>query len=303
MTIVRLDDSQKIDLFFGLVDLRLQPTLTGQHPLDLSFGHTERWVYFLDNHPVALLLISLIPKQRTGAIEWLFVEKQCRKQGIATQLLDEAFRFLQSQNIEALSFYFPKNVEYSPEIETLQHRFSTTPSKLFVEKYRFDIHEFNPPWLHKEIPLPEGYSFVDWSEITPKEIAELEHRFDQFRIPGSLTPFRLPELVYQSCSVAIRGDGRIVGWSVCHSFDRENMEFSSLYVDPDLGLPSLGFTVLVESIRRLKRNPTKNAWMLIRVVDDPVPSWSNFIRKRLAAYALEIQKIHQSSIILINPNC
>jgi hypothetical protein len=244
--------------------------------------------------PAAILLISIIPQQHTGVLEWLFVTPAFRQKGIAKALLHQAFADLKTIGIQAISVYFAKN-----EInEALLRGFHHTEPTPFVEKYRFDIEGFAPQWLKKTPPLPEGFELISWSDLTTKELEDLEHRFDQFQIPASLSPFRLPELIYESCSVAIRWQGRIVSWCVCHWFDEKNMEFSSLYADPQLGLPILGFVSLVESIKRLKANPTLNAWMLIRLRDDPIPSWTNFIRKRLAGEAKEIQTILGSAALL-----
>ncbi len=296
MTIERLQDDSPTDLLSPLVDLRQLEALAGNHPLGLSFGRTERWVYHEDGTPVAVLLISIIPSQHTGSLEWLFVAPAHRKKGIAGKLLQQALADLKLWDIQAVSVYFAEN-EINKSL--LKHFHHTEPTP-FVEKFRFDIQSFAPSWLKKTLPLPQGFKVIPWSELTAKEVADLEHRFDQFQIPASLSPFRLPKLLYRSCSVAIRGNGKIVSWCVCHSFDEDNMEFSSLYADPQLGMPVLGFVSLVESIKRLKADPTVNAWMLIRLKDDPIFGWKNFIRKRLAGEAKEIQLILGSAILIEN---
>lgn len=291
-------DTPQMQQLTTLVDWRLKPTLlTGEHPLEFSFGHTERWAYYADGRPVGLLLISVNPPRQSATVEWLFVEASYRNRGIASLLFASALESLKQLKIQALFLYFPKNGEFSPAIEGLLQKFHWAPSTPFVQKYRFNVVEFNPPWFKKEHPLPSGYSFFPWNTLTPREEAALEHRFDQYQIAPALTPFRLPHLI-DPCSVGIRSKDGVVGWSVCHWYDADNLEFSSLYVEPELARLGLGVSVLAQSIRLLKEHPRRNAWMVIRQQDDPIPSWTNFIKKRLAGYTEEILDIHQTYLII-----
>lgn len=292
-------DAPEISLIAPLVNLPLFNTLTGEHPLQLSFGHSERWVFAIQNKPVGLLIISVIPEYHTGVLEWLFVDEKHRKSGIATRLFDAALLKLREMKIEALSLFFPKNGVDSAAIEALLKNFGWSPSKLFVQKYKFDAVGFNPSWLKREIPIPAGFSLFKWDQITPKERKELEHRIDQYHIPPAVNPFGSPHLIDPKSSVGIRSKERIVGWSINLWIDRDNIEFSKLYIDPELGASGLGIAALKESIRLLQTSPTPQfAWMTIRVLDDPIHSWVNFIKKRLSKEALEIREIHETILMI-----
>ncbi len=291
-------DAPDIQSLVPLLNTRLLPTLTGAHPHDLSFGHSERWVYSIENKPVGLLIVSVIPDFKTGVLEWLFVEETHRNQGIASQLLNEAYSYLKNLGILALTLYYPKNVSFSPMIESLLKKFHSTPSRPMVRKFKFDVPNFNPPWLWRDIPPPPEYSFFPWEDLTVPEKRQLEHRFDQMQIPSSLSPFVNTELIDLTTSLGIRNKERVVGWCVNRWVESDNLEFTSLYIDPELAVSGLGFTALVQSIRLLKKDPPHWATVIYRLQADPVPAWANFVNKRLAVLSVETIDIYECSIIL-----
>lgn len=291
-------DAPEFQLIPSIEKDRLTPALLGQHPYDLSFGHSERWVYYDGGKPVGLLIISVIPDFRTGAIEWIFVKETHRKQAIATALLKGALFFLKEKSITALTLYYQSNEPYLDAICALLKKYHTTTPRPFVKKFKFDVPNFNPKWLWKDLPIPEGYSFFPWGEITEVEKRKLEHRVDQMEIYSPLSPFLNPEKIDLKTSLGIRNSEGVVGWSVTHWVNPENLEFSSLYIDPELASTGLGFTALVRSIRLLKLDPPPWAWAIYRMRSDHPPAWENFVVKRLTIEAVEVVTIDEVSIIL-----
>jgi hypothetical protein len=201
--------------------------------------------------------------------------------------------------IEVLTLFFTKNGGDSPTIEALLSKYAWSKSKRFVQKYKFDAAGFNPSWLKREIPIPEGYSLFEWSKISQKEKKDLEHKVDQLQFPAAVNPFGSPRLIDLKSSVGIRSKERIVGWSINQWIDKDNIEFSKLYIEPELSVTGLGVAALKESIRLVQSSPTPRfAWMTIRVLDDPIHSWVNFIKKRLTKEALEILDIHETFLMI-----
>lgn len=282
------------------VEFRLHGALQGTHPLELSYGHTERWICEEEGEPVGLLLISVIPDLRVGVIEKLFVKPEREHQGIATLLLQSSEITLKSLNIEAVSFYYPVNTGASPALEKLGAQFCAhQPSKPFVRKFHFFVPDFHPTWLKRDLRVPEGYSLIRWDELTERENATLQQEFEEKKIPDSLNPFHHPELLCKECNVAIRSsDGVIAAWMVCHFVKEGEVEFSSLYERPSLSKLGLGIMVLQEAILRLQQMKVPYASMTIRLHEKTKGTWSHFIQKRLAPFALEMIEIHESFVML-----
>lgn len=297
-------DAPEITPLSTLVNYRLVEALQGQHPLQFSFGHSERWVYYQDGLAAGLLIISVVPSSRTAVLEWLYIVDNYRRKGIASKLLQAALPVLKSLKIEILSVFFSKNTADSPAIESLLKKFHWEPSKHFVFRYKFDAPGFNPPWLSREVHLPEGYSFFPWIEISARERTALEYRIDQFQIPLSVSPFGDARRLEKKSSVGIRSKGKVVGWCINHWIDAESVEFSSLYVDPELSALGLGPAALIRSIRLVQLNPAiRFAWMTIRDNDPAAGTWVNFVNKRLSREAIEIQDIHESFVKLLFTPC
>ncbi|MEP6668094.1 MAG: GNAT family N-acetyltransferase [Chthoniobacter sp.] len=110
----------------------------------------------------------------------------------------------------------------------------------------------NAPWM-KLTELPAGMDMVAWTDVTEAERAEIRRSHEEKPwIAEDLVPFDHEENFDPCTSVALRQDGKVVGWVINHQMSRLLIRFTCSFVRKDLQRLGRIVWLYVESVRRME---------------------------------------------------
>ena len=107
------------------------------------------------------------------------------------------------------------------------------------------------PVFHSKHELPEGYEFTKWGDVTDEEKAEIRKKQEAGPwFPNDVSPFLLEEIIEPDVSIALRFEGKIIGWLVIHRITHETLEYTSLFVEDEHRSFKIGHLLMGEGINR-----------------------------------------------------
>jgi hypothetical protein len=115
----------------------------------------------------------------------------------------------------------------------------------------------------------------------------------QGRFLASISPKFNEEKIEYSASFALRHHDTLIGWSIVHRWNSDTVRFSSLYIDHFFNKTGYGIRLLIESIRRVKELPVRNALFEVNL-NEIDRTWGLFVKKKLLPLAHKLEKIHQA---------
>lgn len=107
------------------------------------------------------------------------------------------------------------------------------------------------PVFHTNYQLPEGYEFTPWGKVSDWEKQQMKtQQAEKAWFPEDVSPFQLEHMIESNVSVALRYQGKIVGWLIQVKITEETLEYTSLFVHPDHRSFKVAHLLMGEGIRR-----------------------------------------------------
>ena len=202
---------------------------------------------------VGLGLAEVFPRGDRARILSLYVQPEHRRRGVGTALLAHLERALTQENCARVTLFYRSHWSSVPAIERLLEKRGWTPPRahLLIGKTTTErIAE--APWLY-ESRLSHGLSVVPWTELSAEAAAAIRRRQEEEEggwYPRMLNPFQVEDRIEGLNSLALRRDGEVVGWMITHRTAPDTIQYTSLFLDPELQGQGCGLPLLAEAVRR-----------------------------------------------------
>lgn len=195
-----------------------------------------------------LCLINYEPDKSHCEIISFYIEPEFRNKGLGVRLMEKTEQILAHKGFELVRTFFWSSWE---SVEATRYMLASQdwnePVKL-MQLFRTNTEGLkNIPW-RENVDLPEGYSILPWSWISPyeKNIIKEEQEFLSF-YPEHLSPFLNEEKIDYHNSIALKFKGKVVGWHMSYWYSPSTLEYSNLFIRKE---HRTGMKVPLEMIRR-----------------------------------------------------
>jgi len=198
--------------------------------------------------PVGLAVLAWDKAERIAMLHNIFVLKEHRRKGLATELFRHLYSHCQRNGIKLiLCDYYVQQGATSP-LEAWLGRNGFTPPKMEALVYRIDGRIAQAPWLGKRYSLPLDLQLVPWVEVEDTLRQKLRTDPD-VAYPLFLSPFKNHAPLEPLNSLALLASSGIVGWSISYRLRPDVILYDALYVAPAYQHSGLAVAVLSEAIR------------------------------------------------------
>jgi GNAT superfamily N-acetyltransferase len=236
-----------------------------------------------DGAPVGLALASLGPAASEAKLVSLFVAEAWRQRGLGTALLRHLELACAARGVEKLSGTYMSGQPATPAVERILATTGWTPPKARMLVARCSLDSIKGArWLN-HFRIPDGYELLRWVEVSAAERDEI--RASDARNPwiaGDLKPFDHERGIEPVTSLALRVDGKVLGWCLNHLVD-DMLRFTCSYGRYDLRRRGRLMLLWSEAVRRMPSiGATIGIWTMPVWHEDMV----NFARKHVQPYAI-----------------
>ncbi len=202
-------------------------------------------------HFIGLALAEVRPAGDLARVLSLFVAPEHRRRGVGDTLLAHLEHALAREGCTEVMLAYRSDWPSVPAIERLLQRHGWTPPQTRMLICKASTERIvEAPWLDRA-SLPAGFTLFPWSELTPQEREAIQRRQEtEGWYPPVLTPFQEEERLEPLNSVGLRYKGRVVGWMITHRTAPDTIQYTSLFVEPELQGQGRALPLLAEAIRR-----------------------------------------------------
>lgn len=253
--------------------------------LDEDFEIANLLLYSLnDPEPVSLIAIDHFPILMKSILQSIYTlpEKRCR--GFASQLYLHLEERLRQDNINLVTCNYPEEEVNPEEANPFFQKIGFSKAKPLVTRYFVDIQEFHPSWFKTTPDIPKGFEITPFS-LNQEEKNDLKIMVRQGTVSIEVNP--LEDLPFEPInSLALRHNGKLVGWMVTKRSEKNCIVYTSFYIDRDLRGTGLASTLLSRSIQLQQETNIPVALFEINNVRSPTP-WKKFILNRLEPFSYD----------------
>lgn len=185
----------------------------------------------------------------------LFVDPEHRGRGLGETLLHRLEEAVRDAGKKCLRATYMTG---KPGIDAFEHvlqkcTWDPPHTRMVVVKSTIPVIA-HAPWMQLT-ELPPGMEIVAWSDVTEDERAALKRSHEETHwIAEDLIPFDHEENYDPCTSVALRHEGRIVGWVINHQMSRKLIRFTCAYMRLDLQRLGRIVWLYAESVRRMEQH-------------------------------------------------
>ena len=214
----------------------------------------------------------------------LFVVPRCRRHGIGTALLDSLEQILSDRGVRAAQLIHATGVPGTQAIErTLRGcGWPLHGPSLFLFVVELDV--MSNRWA-TGVAIPPDCEISPWLSLTLDERSAL--RADRGAwIPDRLMPLRFEDHNEPSTSLILRKGGRVAGWLLTHVVDRATLDYTNLFVRPEVnrsGSSYLSLALLAEGFRRHEALQGRHAQGRFVIHEENV-RFVRFVDRRMQAF-------------------
>jgi GNAT superfamily N-acetyltransferase len=147
----------------------------------------------------------------------LYVEPASRRNGIAAGLLVAFTDLCRGRGCAEISATYMSGQPTTAGLERLLASAEWTQPETRMLVVHATLDSIRPaPWM-RSYPMADNMQIVDWLDLTQADRAEIaESQFREPWIPPDLYPFDHESNCEPVTSLALKVDGRIVGWTINH---------------------------------------------------------------------------------------
>lgn len=213
----------------------------------------------------------------------LLVVKEHRGRGVAKTLLSAMERSLAEAGCKKLEIQYRTDWTSLAVIEhLLEGRDWETPQDKTVV-FKIDIQDLaGAPWLEQSetFEFPPGFTIFPWVELTLGERNEIMKRQEaQPWFPPEVTPFQEEDILEPLTSLGLRYEGQVVGWMITHRTGPDIIQYTSLFVSPELLRKGLARALMAESMKlQITAGVPDLVWM-VDVRNEPMMKFIGRIRR------------------------
>jgi len=220
------------------------------HPQTPLFGALA----LMDKQPVGIAAATRPTRTDESQLHALSVVPPQRGQGVATALLNRLEPVLAEQGAERIEAQYRESNATRRGLERVFEKCDWNAPRTVRRLYKGQRKNVPEAFIKKLAGrrMQTGESFP-WGNLTTAEREDLQARLDpdaERSIPRPLSPFQLGDNVDYDCSLGLRYDGRVAGWMITHRLKPEVLQYTCLYVEPEIRGPGVGLSLLARAILR-----------------------------------------------------
>jgi len=202
--------------------------------------------------PVGLALSRLSAEGQAVELYSVVVAKSFRRKGLATDLIRFSEEIWQQKGCQQARLSYEIASGQGESIEGLLVKAGWPIPQTSVYFFKKTIRREdlpNNPWVNKQLNLPEGFSIFNWADLTTQERDEISQRLKTDpRYVETTNPLINDFEPFNS--LGLRYQAEIVGWCVTRRSDPQTLQYSRLFIRPDLRNQGTPFALMTEAIRR-----------------------------------------------------
>jgi GNAT superfamily N-acetyltransferase len=204
--------------------------------------------------PAALALAAPVSADSAQLLS-VFVEKEARHRGLATELVERTATECASRGFIRLTATYmleASQIGTAPvEIIFARNGWSNPERRMLVVHCSIESVR-NAAWM-KRRQLPAGHEIVSWVDVTSVEREEIQQSNARAPwIPPDLVPFKHETNLEPVTSVALRLNGQVLGWCLNHGVG-DKLRFTCSFVRDDLQGRGRVFSLYQEAVARAPR--------------------------------------------------
>jgi N-acetylglutamate synthase-like GNAT family acetyltransferase len=200
---------------------------------------------------VGLILVEKVNELQGLVVCWHVLKPQ-RGFKLGKQLISKMEKYATQQGIQQLSLSYRWDSASRPQINQALHHagWKDLEKKLHLIKYSVDLF-VQMPWCKNMVTLPEEYDIFPWSELTQHDENKIMARQKKEGwYPKEVPPIFDRSIFDHETSVGLRLRGEVVGWMMTHRVNNNIVEYSSLFVSPEIQRLGRGVHLIVAAISR-----------------------------------------------------
>lgn len=303
-SIVSLDlqkiSRSELKIYKQLLDKSFWTSLKGQDPWGVSSAKIIA-VAALDERciPVGLAISTYYPHNAFAQLLSLSTTPEHCRDEICKQLFQKMSEML---TLEKGSFVIHTYSSLDPTFDQKENLFkvflASNPQLLLVRCF-FDLQAFAPTWfnLYQKKHLPAGLDIIPWKKLSPAEKRSLREQQEQGSFTASISPFFEESTRDANLSLVARHQGVIIGWIILHRIAGTTIRFSTFYVDRNFRSSKVSAWLLVNAIYLAQQAHYSKAVFEFNL-EQVDSTWIAFVKKRLAPFAQQIERVYQVSLDL-----
>jgi GNAT superfamily N-acetyltransferase len=201
--------------------------------------------------PVGLLLVHCPIRDEPARVLSLFVDERFRNLGIGSALMLELKTCLSRNDLkQACVEYYALNKYQALERVLLKSGWQLPA--VYSRFYRCDISAGrDSPWIHR-FKLSARCRVIPWSELQRDEMA-LMNTIQEKDFNAYFMPLLNDGTIERDCSLVLKLDDEIVGWSIVDRELTDTLLYRALYIREAYRDQGLGLALAAQSAQRMIR--------------------------------------------------
>lgn len=271
---------------------RIRCALDGIDPDDMSSAEILAIGLEFKNEPVGIAVASNYEDLGLAELFALKIMEPHQDVNLGLKMLQKIEAESSHGGAVVVTFSFRKTELDSSFIEEVLNKAEWANPKIFMIRYFFDMYTFNPPWYKNFNKLPSKFKIFPWSKLKKSERDRLENECYQGHFSESIQPFQKEDSVEYINSLGLRHKKEVIGWCITHRISPDTIKYTSAFIKPGYRL-SGSLRLGVQSIKLQQESSVR--WAIFEInLENVDPSWFNFVQKRFAPYAIEVDNIYQT---------
>jgi GNAT superfamily N-acetyltransferase len=234
---------------------------------------------FWQGKPVGLVLAEKQGAENGLIVCWHVLKPQ-QGFGLGQKLIIKMEQFAKSKGIDYLTLSFRWDTSFRQQITKILHRLGWDSPEKELMLYKFSPKLFMQMAWCQNMRLPTEFEIFSWDILTKLEKQQILNRQEQSDwYPVGLSPlFDNPDFESAN-SLGLRLHGEVVGWMITHRVHADVIEYSSLFVSPELQSMGRGIHLIVEAVKRQYALGVERAIFQVQAENSAMLS---FVERRMA---------------------
>jgi GNAT superfamily N-acetyltransferase len=200
--------------------------------------------------PVGLAVAESRPGHPADVVS-LRVDPRHRRRGVGGELLRRLEVAAERAGAEHVQGSFRSGWASRPAIERLLVRGGWSAPQPSLHLFRIGRESAPAEALPEPPPLPEGCEIFPWSALSGEERERILARQAEVPwYPDVLSPFQEAPRLEPRVSLGLRRGGEVAGWLIGHRVSHDTLQYSTLFVTPELQRLGVGLALMAEARRR-----------------------------------------------------
>ena len=205
----------------------------------------------LKKAPVGLILASYDQPRENARVHSFLVHPKHRNKRVGSTLIKKLEESVKAAGIKNIDIYFRSHWNSRNFLERILEaaEWSTPKEDLIIVKGL--AKKVLNLFMHDKIGLSQGYSFAPFTGLSQKDIQHIkERKTSEDWYLDYLDPFVQNETIFAPGSIALKYDGKVIGWVISHLIGPDLNEFTALFVDTNHRPFKLAHLLMREAIMR-----------------------------------------------------